>query len=378
MSQRIAAIENLRGLAMLGVIGIHAGACSLSNPEADLHLFALLEICSRFSVPVFFFITAFGIFYQRGSTAQAAATFPTSRIRAVLIPYLFWSLLYMISYSLRFDDDTLWQTPIIWEFLLFGLASYQLYFLVILLIFLICTPLLRRLALWMAKQPVPRLTILLLLQIAFNYYSSYVLNPTYFDTPWLALLIQHRMSYWPLHYLWIYLLGAVFALHYQDATAAMKQHRAKVSTFFWGTLALMLGSYYGSILIYGYSLERAAYTIHQLSPMGVLYTGSAALYLSLLFSQPLPLFTYRLLSTLANHSFFIFLVHPFVMTGLQEVMAVYAIVMTVPVTLLFYVLTVSISFLLADGFQYFSQKLPIASLALLGKHLRNRNNSLKS
>jgi surface polysaccharide O-acyltransferase-like enzyme len=64
MSQRIAAIEHIRGLAMLGVIGIHTGAWSLSNPAVNIHLFALFEIVSRFSVPIFFFITAFGLFYQ--------------------------------------------------------------------------------------------------------------------------------------------------------------------------------------------------------------------------------------------------------------------------------------------------------------------------
>ena len=38
---RIASIEYIRGLAMLGVIGIHTGAWSLSNSQVNMHLFAL-------------------------------------------------------------------------------------------------------------------------------------------------------------------------------------------------------------------------------------------------------------------------------------------------------------------------------------------------
>ena len=48
-------IDNLRGICMLGVIGIHIGSLALAPNNFTLYL--LLEILSRYSVPSFFFIS---------------------------------------------------------------------------------------------------------------------------------------------------------------------------------------------------------------------------------------------------------------------------------------------------------------------------------
>ncbi|MDF2501531.1 MAG: acyltransferase 3 [Anaerosporomusa subterranea] len=371
MSQRIAAIEHIRGLAMLGVIGIHTGAWSLSNPDVNIHLFALFEIVSRFSVPIFFFITAFGIFYQPDPRSERLTSIPFSRIRAVFIPYLSWSLLYMASYTFFYDDATIWQLPKLSEYLLFGLASYQLYFLVILLVFFLCLPLLWLLAIWLAARPVPRLAGLLILQILFNAYSSYSFKPTVNDY-WLKLLIEYRLNYWLLHYLWIFMLGAVFALRHLQWQDELKHRQAAVRGCFWSSLALMLGSYYFVVLGLGFSLERAAFTIHQLSPMGVIYTGAAALYLSQILAKLQPPAVTQLLNILAKHSFFIYLVHPFVMSGLGEVVNNYQLVMTVPISLLFFSATVGISLTLSYAVQRLGQQFPAVSLLLTGKVPRQR------
>ena len=62
---RLAAIEYIRGISMMGVIGIHIGSQYIMNPAANIHLVALLETFTRFSVPIFFFISAFGLFYTK-------------------------------------------------------------------------------------------------------------------------------------------------------------------------------------------------------------------------------------------------------------------------------------------------------------------------
>ena len=60
----IPAITYMRGLCMLGVIGIHVGSYALANLTINIHLLGLLEIVSRFTVPAFFFLSAFGLFYH--------------------------------------------------------------------------------------------------------------------------------------------------------------------------------------------------------------------------------------------------------------------------------------------------------------------------
>ena len=52
-------IDNLRGICMLGVIGIHIGSLALAPNNFTLYL--LLEILSRYSVPSFFFISGYGL-----------------------------------------------------------------------------------------------------------------------------------------------------------------------------------------------------------------------------------------------------------------------------------------------------------------------------
>lgn len=365
--QRVTSIEYIRGLAMLGVIGIHTGAWSLSNPHVNIHLFALFEIVSRFSVPIFFFITAFGIYYPVGrESVHELQVFPGGRIRTVLLPYLLWSLMYMVYYSWRYNDQTIWQSPLLHEILLFGQASYQLYFLVLLLVFLAFTPLLARLALWLCQKPLPRMGCLLLLQILFNVWSSYGPEPSV-EGYWLKLLLKYRLNYWPLHYLWIYMLGAVFAFDYSYWMTWLQARHKWVAASFWGSLALMLLAYYGVVLGRGFSLEQAAFTIHQLSPMGIVYTGAAALYFSLLFAGPLSPRVNQTLSLLAQHSFFSFLVHPFIMGWLQDGIVSHRLVMNMPITILFYLLTVSFSLALSVIVKKISSIVPLISIALVGK-----------
>ena len=55
---RLPAIEYIRGISMMGVIGIHVGSQYIGNPVSNVHLTALFEIFTRFSVPIFFFISA--------------------------------------------------------------------------------------------------------------------------------------------------------------------------------------------------------------------------------------------------------------------------------------------------------------------------------
>ena len=53
MPERNQIIDDLRGICMLGVIGIHVGSFVLEAPYPNSFLYMLLEILSRYSVPAF-------------------------------------------------------------------------------------------------------------------------------------------------------------------------------------------------------------------------------------------------------------------------------------------------------------------------------------
>ena len=97
MSKRfIHSINYMRGLCMLGVIAIHVGSVAIVNPSPNLGLVAILEILSRFSVPAFFFLSAFGMFYSQPLDQPFVyKDYLRRRLRTVFVPYLAWSLFYI-------------------------------------------------------------------------------------------------------------------------------------------------------------------------------------------------------------------------------------------------------------------------------------------
>jgi len=333
-NHRKQAIEYIRGISMLGVVGIHTGAYSLSNPEVNVHLFALLEICTRFSVPIFFFVSAFGLFYNQDLTRPFDyGRFLLSRSRGVLIPYLIWSVLYMVHYTWASGDANIWSAPLIYEYFLFGLASYQLYFLVILAWFYLLMPLWRPLVRNISRHPFRNLCLLLVLQIVFNYYSCYTLALDS-DNYYINIALQYRLSYWVLHYVFIFLSGAVCAVKFEAYEKFLKRRRDWLLYGFAVTLAGMLAHYY--ILLYqaGYTPEAAVNTVQQLSPLGVLYTAATTLFLYSVFSKAGPK-TSSLLGLLGKYSFPIYLVHPFIMYYLSDYLVIHDHSLSVALPILF-------------------------------------------
>ena len=365
--QRVPAIDYLRGLAMLGVIGIHTGAYSLSNPHVNLGLFAALEIVTRFCVPIFFFISAFGLFLNHSLTAEFSYwRFMTRRIQTVLWPYLTWSLIYMLHYTWYYNDQSLWATDKLLNCLFFGFASYQLYFLVILLWFYALFPLWRKLTLRMLNNPLPPLCIILVLQIAFNYYSSYLLK-FHFASAFLNQWVDNRMSFLCLHYVFIFLLGAICAVRYQDFIQLLQRWKTTVLIGFLLTLSGMLSAYYYYIGIRGVGPEYAVNVVHQLSPIGVLYTLAATLFVfDRLRAPDLPAGLRRLFGALGQHSYVIFLIHPLVMHYLTVWLGKANLLMTFTITVAFFLATVTLSLLAAQLLQKILAPLPLLHRLLTG------------
>ncbi|MDU3112953.1 MAG: acyltransferase, partial [Megasphaera sp.] len=162
MSKRfIHSINYMRGLCMLGVIAIHVGSVAIVNPSPNLALVAVLEILSRFSVPAFFFLSAFGMFYSQGLHEPFDyKDYLQRRLRTVFVPYLAWSFFYMAYVSVLSHNLKLFHPYAIFRTLWYGLAMYHIYFLVILLWFYLLMPLWRPLLRLMDRKPILSFTAL--------------------------------------------------------------------------------------------------------------------------------------------------------------------------------------------------------------------------
>ena len=330
----LASIEYIRGVSMLGVVAIHTGSQYLLNPTPNIHLVALLEIVSRFSVPIFFFISAFGLFYRMNLAEPFEyRKFLRRRFKAVLIPYLIWSTLYLVHDNWFYGYQLFPDLDYAEEIYFFGLAKYHLYFLVILIWFYLLMPL----WIFLVKRMTPaKLILLLAVQIAFDYWSSYCAETSE------NLFMKWRLNWLVLHYAFIFILGGMLGARSQKFFAWCAARRKIIGATFIITLTALLGWYYCLVYVNKFSALSAVNTAHQLSPLGIFYTIAASIFFFTLFEfGKLPAQMKNFLSLLGKNSYFVYLAHPFAIHYLSLGLGKLGLVMTAPNALIFFVATVA-------------------------------------
>ncbi len=418
-------IDNLRGICMLGVIGIHIGSLALAPNNFTLYL--LLEILSRYSVPSFFFISGYGLACtDKGLLSGSRLNyidFMKKRLRGAGLPYLSWSLFYMLYFWLILPPGFVSWNPLHVAYVLFfGLGCYHLYFMVILLWFYASYPLWRRLLRIIIHQSIPFMLVLLFIfQLAFNWWTT---HPGLNTAGWSVLaknFFDYRLNYLPLHYLLIFISGGLAACYWEKFIALLRRYSAMVCVIFAASVAWDVQSCYEAVTVKGYTLIDLANTYHQLSPQGLCYTVGSLLFFCLALdwlerkaqaatqtnaSQAIPQATsrteaplvvasdisttswglasgschrkvtergslanllYKAISILSAYSMLIYFVHPLLLDWLSSAYNHFGIIMTVKKVALSYVLLVlgslALSILLTKAFA----KCSTAKLLFTGK-----------
>ena len=373
-------IDNLRGICMLGVIGIHIGSLALAPNNFTLYL--LLEILSRYSVPSFFFISGYGLACtDKGLLSGSRLNyidFMKKRLRGAGLPYISWSLFYMLYFWLILPPGFVSWNPLHVAYVLFfGLGCYHLYFMVILLWFYASYPLWRRLLCIIIHQSMPFMLVLLFIfQLAFNWWTT---HPGLNTAGWSVLaknFFDYRLNYLPLHYLLIFISGGLAACYWQKFIALLRRYSTIVCVIFAASVAWDVQSCYEAVTAKGYTLIDLANTYHQLSPQGLCYTVGSLLFFCLVLdwlerkaqsegSLAKPF--YKAISILSAYSMLIYFVHPLLLDWLSSAYNHFGIIMTVKKIALSYVLLVlgslALSILLTKAFE----KCSTAKLLFTGK-----------
>lgn len=373
-------IDNLRGICMLGVIGIHIGSLALAPNNFTLYL--LLEILSRYSVPSFFFISGYGLACtDKGLLSGSRLNyidFMKKRLRGAGLPYVSWSLFYMLYFWLILPPGFVSWNPLHVAYVLFfGLGCYHLYFMVILLWFYASYPLWRRLLRIIIHQNIPFMLVLLFIfQLAFNWWTT---HPGLNTAGWSVLaknFFDYRLNYLPLHYLLIFISGGLAACYWEKFIALLRRYSAMVCIIFAASVAWDVQSCYEAVTVKGYTLIDLANTYHQLSPQGLCYTVGSLLFFCLTLdwlerkaqsegSLAKPF--YKAISILSAYSMLIYFVHPLLLDWLSSAYNHFGIIMTVKKVALSYVLLVlgslALSILLTKAFE----KCSTAKLLFTGK-----------
>ena len=407
-------IDNLRGICMLGVIGIHIGSLALATNNFTLYL--LLEILSRYSVPSFFFISGYGLaFTDKGLLSGSRLNyidFMKKRLRGAGLPYLSWSLFYMLYFWLILPPGFVSWNPLHVAYVLFfGLGCYHLYFMVILLWFYASYPLWRQLLRIIIHQSIPFMLVLLFIfQLTFNWWTT---HPGLNTAGWSVLaknFFDYRLNYLPLHYLLIFMSGSLAACYWQKFIALLRKYSTMVCVIFAASVAWDVQSCYEAVTVKGYTLIDLANTYHQLSPQGLCYTVGSLLFFCLALDwlerkaqakahteasnalQSIPQaattpeaplggschrkvtergslanLLYKAISILSAYSMLIYFVHPLLLDWLSSAYNHFGIIMTVKKVALSYVLLVlgslALSILLTKAFE----KCSTAKLLFTGK-----------
>ena len=407
-------IDNLRGICMLGVIGIHIGSLALATNNFTLYL--LLEILSRYSVPSFFFISGYGLaFTDKGLLSGSRLNyidFMKKRLRGAGLPYLSWSLFYMLYFWLILPPGFVSWNPLHVAYVLFfGLGCYHLYFMVILLWFYASYPLWRRLLRIIIHQSIPFMLVLLFIfQLAFNWWTT---HPGLNTAGWSALaknFFDYRLNYLPLHYLLIFISGGLAACYWEKFIALLRRYSAMVCVIFAASVAWDVQSCYEAVTVKGYTLIDLANTYHQLSPQGLCYTVGSLLFFCLALDwlerkaqakahteasnalQSIPQaattpeaplggschrkvtergslanLLYKAISILSAYSMLIYFVHPLLLDWLSSAYNHFGIIMTVKKVALSYVLLVLGSLVLSILLTKAFAKCSTAKLLFTGK-----------
>lgn len=373
-------IDNLRGICMLGVIGIHIGSLALAPNNFTLYL--LLEILSRYSVPSFFFISGYGLACtDKGLLSGSRLNyidFMKKRLRGAGLPYLSWSLFYMLYFWLILPPGFVSWNPLHVAYVLFfGLGCYHLYFMVILLWFYASYPLWRQLLRIIIHQSIPFMLVLLFIfQLAFNWWTT---HPGLNTAGWSVLaknFFDYRLNYLPLHYLLIFMSGSLAACYWQKFIALLRKYSTMVCVIFAASVAWDVQSCYEAVTVKGYTLIDLANTYHQLSPQGLCYTVGSLLFFCLTLDWlerkaqsegSLANLLYKAISILSAYSMLIYFVHPLLLDWLSSAYNHFGIIMTVKKVALSYVLLVlgslALSILLTKAFA----KCSTAKLLFTGK-----------
>lgn len=186
IKKRYSEIDIFKGLCILAVVAIHMSGIILNNgtlPISKMDDYYLFSVITRFCVPGF--ILASGFLLALKKLYINPIPFLLNRLIYIITPYLIWSVFYSYFWS------KLNGVPLnLKNNLLFGTASYHLYFIIVIVqfyvIFLIVQKLIEYIKPW-------HLGVLLICQLLFNdwarnngfHISGYNLVTTFF--PWVFI-----------------------------------------------------------------------------------------------------------------------------------------------------------------------------------------------
>lgn len=141
MKERIKYFDLLRAIAILGVVSIHSTniGYTFADTSFSFNITVLWRQIINFSVPIFIAISGYFLADKNVSTKKDYFTFLKRQVPRVLIPYLIWSILYLVIAFVKGSSIS----TILYRFLTFT-SAVPFYFVILIIEFYILLPILQK------------------------------------------------------------------------------------------------------------------------------------------------------------------------------------------------------------------------------------------
>ncbi|MDD3890170.1 MAG: acyltransferase [Syntrophomonadaceae bacterium] len=299
MKARLHEYDILRSVAVLSVIAIHVTAGYVYSSKAGF----LWNQAMRNAVPLFIIMSGYLLYRGDIKIWLPVKQFLAKRCGRVLIPYVIWTFIYIV-----LTDIILSQalpgfqsfTAALGKALLNGTGFYHLYFIIIILQLYLLYPLLRN---WMKQHPISLLLVAFLITLAAQT-VIYFSEMKWLTLPSFGFLYSSLFPVW----LFYFIFGMYLVTNNKRVEALSIRHFAGTGIIFVFSLGLViLDSIYTSTAATSIKPSLILYTI-------VSYFFLYALAMRITKFEKLIIYS----RWIADQSFLIFLIHPFVLTGLTE------------------------------------------------------------
>lgn len=344
-------IQYARAFAMVAVLFVHFSSIGLVGSPLDStmsHVYGLMNSIGRLGVPAFFLLSGLVLFYttnKRPFNAETIKTFYKKRIKFIIIPYIFISLVYFVSTSVVY-----YKYPLVDGIQLFikqlftGQTHMHLYFLFILIQFYLIFPILY----YVYKKS--KLSIGALLVISLIVQFAWVfLNKHYFEVSNRSIIFLTYFSF--------FAFGGALGLYYEKVREALSKVSFKLLSIVTFIVAVALMYTFDRTartgVMYSYITDSAVIS----TLFDVLWTllGISASICFLVVGKWIVdrqfVRTEKVLNRIADVSFGIYLIHPFFLMIFIELQPAntplvfhsWQIITAVAVTALSWIATVIIS-----------------------------------
>lgn len=281
-------IDFLRVLAISSVVLIHTTTLTLEKSGYALNDFSFslfLNQSSRFAVVMFFIISGF-VLERNREAWEGYFNFIKKRLLKIAIPYIFWSTIY---YFFMFPNYDSFQMSLI-----YGSASYQLYFIPALFMFYLLFPVIEKVKKYLFHPVV--FMLLFLIQLAFLYYDYYI----------KTLPLAFPVSVAILNF-FAFLFGVYFAKHKDHIFSIVSRSRKVILLIL---MFLVVYIYYEGKIGYLKTHDYLAF-YSQWRPSVFIYSLILTPYL--MFKLSVKEYKLKLLEKSSKLSFFVFFAHIFVL-----------------------------------------------------------------